>query len=36
MATDGLFDNVSTEQILKELARLEVGTIENAAFMCVV
>ena len=25
LATDGLFDNVSTEQILKELSQLEVG-----------
>ena len=24
LATDGLFDNVSTEQILKELSQLEV------------
>lgn len=25
LATDGLFDNVSTEQILKEVAQLEVS-----------
>lgn len=28
LATDGLFDNVSTEQILNELSQLEVSKIQ--------